>query len=102
MIAEGDTVMFRGTSSGTQGGEFMGVAPAGKRVAVSGDPMIPQLQPKTIQVNSTKLAYVEQGTSDAVVLVHGGLVDFRSWMFQIEPFVQRYRVNSYSRRYHFP
>jgi non-heme chloroperoxidase len=64
--------------------------------------MIPQLQPKTIQVNGTNLAYVEQGTGDAVVLVHGGLVDFRSWMFQIELFAQRYRVISCSRRYHFP
>jgi hypothetical protein len=72
MIAKGDTVMFRGTSSGTQQGEFMGVAPAGKRVAVSGDSMIPQLQPKTSQVNSTNLAYLEQGTGDAVVLVHVG------------------------------
>jgi steroid delta-isomerase-like uncharacterized protein len=36
MIAEGDKVMFRGTSSGTHRGEFMGVAPTGKRVSISG------------------------------------------------------------------
>jgi non-heme chloroperoxidase len=64
--------------------------------------MVAQFQPKTIHINGADLAYIEQGAGDTVVLVHGGLGDFRSWMFQIEPFAQRYRVISYSRRYHFP
>lgn len=64
--------------------------------------MIPQFQPKTIDVNGTDLAYIEQGMGDAVIFVHGGNTDFRSWMFQMEPFAAHYRVISYSRRYHFP
>ncbi len=36
MIAEGDKVMFRGTSSGTHRAEFMGVPPTGKLVSMSG------------------------------------------------------------------
>lgn len=64
--------------------------------------MLPQCQPKTIHINGADLAYMEQGTGDAVILVHGGLGDLRSWMFQMEPFAQHYRVISYSRRYHFP
>jgi pimeloyl-ACP methyl ester carboxylesterase len=63
--------------------------------------MIP-VEPKTIHVNGANLAYIEQGTGVGVVLVHGGNTDFRSWMFQMEPFAQHYRVISYSRRYHFP
>ncbi len=55
-----------------------------------------------IHINGVDLAYIEQGTGDAVVMVHGGNTDFRSWMGQIEPLAQRYHVISYSRRYHFP
>lgn len=64
--------------------------------------MIPQIQPKTIHVNGVDLHYIEQGMGDAVVFVHGGNTDFRSWVPQMQPFVQRYHVISYSRRYHFP
>jgi non-heme chloroperoxidase len=60
------------------------------------------LQQKTIQVNGTELHYIEQGTGDPVVFVHGSLSDFRSWEFQMEPFSKRYRVIAYSRRYHYP
>ncbi len=61
-----------------------------------------QFQPKTIHVNGAELHYLEQGTGDPLVFVHGGLSDFRSWAFQIEPFSQHYRVITYSRRYHYP
>lgn len=60
------------------------------------------LQTKTVHVNGVDLAYVEQGTGDAVVFVHGGVTDYRSWALQIEPFAQHYRVIAFSRRYHFP
>jgi pimeloyl-ACP methyl ester carboxylesterase len=55
-----------------------------------------------IHVNGADLAYIEQGAGDPVVCVHGGINDFRSWLSQLEPFAQRYRVVAYSRRYHFP
>jgi non-heme chloroperoxidase len=64
--------------------------------------MIPQFQPKTIQVNGVDLQYIEQGMGDAVVFVHGGNTDFRSWISQMQAFAQHYHVISYSRRYHFP
>jgi non-heme chloroperoxidase len=64
--------------------------------------MVPQLQAKTVHVNGTDLAYVEQGTGDALVFVHGSLGDYRSWGLQLAPFAERYKVVAYSRRYHWP
>jgi len=34
LSAEGDRVVYRGTNSGTHGGEFMGLSPTGKRYSV--------------------------------------------------------------------
>ena len=36
------------------------------------------------------------------MLVHGSASDYRTWRFQREEFAKRYRVLSYSRRYHWP
>jgi non-heme chloroperoxidase len=57
---------------------------------------------KYITVNDTRLAYVEAGRGDSVVLVHGGLQDYRFWSAHIVDFAKRYRVIAYSRRNHFP
>ncbi len=58
---------------------------------------------QSIRVNDTDLAYIERGTGDAVIFVHGGgATDFRTWGAQIEPFAQHYRVVAYSLRYHYP
>lgn len=64
--------------------------------------MMPQFEPKAIHVNGVDLHYVEQGIGNAVVFVHGGITDFRSWISQMQAFSQHYHVISYSRRYHFP
>jgi non-heme chloroperoxidase len=64
--------------------------------------MVPQFQAKTLHVNGTDLAYVEQGTGDAIVFVHGSLGDYRSWGLQFAPFAERSHVVAYSRRYHWP
>ncbi len=63
--------------------------------------MLAPVQP-TVHVNDTDLAFVERGRGDAVVFVHGGNTDFRSWMSQLDTFEQHYRIVSYSRRYHYP
>jgi pimeloyl-ACP methyl ester carboxylesterase len=57
---------------------------------------------KRVQVNGTELAYVERGKGEAVVLVHGSLVDYRFWAPQEEALSAHYRVISYSRRFHYP
>ncbi len=61
-----------------------------------------QITPKSVLVNGAELHYIERGSGDPVIFVHGSLGDYRTWMPQFEPFAQRYHVISYSRRYHFP
>ena len=53
-------------------------------------------------VDGYKLAFVQAGQGEAVVLVHGALQDHRFWSDLMPTLAQRYRVISYSRRNHFP
>jgi len=57
---------------------------------------------KIAAVNGVKLHYFQNGSGVPVVLIHGGLGDYREWSPQIEPFSQHYRVLDYSRRYNYP
>jgi non-heme chloroperoxidase len=62
------------------------------------------LHPKKIDANDTELHYVEAGEehSQAVVFVHGGLGDYRTWLPQVRTFAERYHAVSYSRRAFYP
>jgi pimeloyl-ACP methyl ester carboxylesterase len=55
-----------------------------------------------IAANGVELHYVDQGQGAPVVLVHGGLADYRSWQPHIEQFSQHHRVIAYSQRYAYP
>lgn len=57
---------------------------------------------KQIEVNGTELHYVEHGEGDPVLFVHGGMSDLRTWGPQMQPFGERYRAISYSRRAYYP
>ena len=59
-------------------------------------------QLKAVQVNGAELHYQDCGSGQPVVLVHGSLSDYRFWAAQVESLSQRFRVISYSRRYHVP
>jgi pimeloyl-ACP methyl ester carboxylesterase len=56
----------------------------------------------TANVNGTVLAYEELGSGDPLVFVHGSASDHRTWNSQKEAFAERFRLISYSRRYHWP
>jgi len=56
----------------------------------------------SIAVNSTRLEYLDHGSGQAVVFVHGGLSDLRVWEFQEEAFADRYRTVVYSFRHYHP
>lgn len=56
----------------------------------------------SIQIDGARLEYIDQGTGDPLVLVHGTLGDYRSWELQMDAFAEHHRTISYSRRYHHP
>ncbi len=56
----------------------------------------------TLQINDVELACEERGKGEPLVLVHGAIGDFRSWENQVAGFATRYRVITYSRRWHYP
>lgn len=55
-----------------------------------------------VGVGDTRLAYVEQGHGEPIVLVHGGMQDYRLWQEHISTLSKTHRVIAYSRRNHFP
>ncbi len=57
---------------------------------------------QTVRVNGVDLHYLEAGSGQPVILVHGSQGDYRNWRFQMEPFSKQFRVIAYSRRYHYP
>lgn len=55
-----------------------------------------------IDVDHYSLEYIEHGTGDPLVLVHGSASDYRTWQGQLDTFSQQFRTIAYSRRYHWP
>jgi pimeloyl-ACP methyl ester carboxylesterase len=53
-------------------------------------------------INNTSIAYFEAGNGEPLVFVHGSASDYRTWQSQRDKFAERYRVLTYSRRYHWP
>lgn len=60
------------------------------------------VEPIKIAANGVELHYIEKGQGEPLILLHGGVGDYRSWDLQFDEFAKNYRVISYSRRYHFP
>ncbi len=58
--------------------------------------------PQVIVVNGAELTYVEAGSGDPVILVHGTTCDLRTWRDQLIPIGKHYRAMTYSRRGHYP
>ena len=68
----------------------------------SGRASAPAGAPTRVVVNGVELHYIEAGEGEPVILLHGGQGDYRAWQPQILVLKPRYRVISYSRRYHHP
>jgi pimeloyl-ACP methyl ester carboxylesterase len=57
---------------------------------------------KTVSVNGAQLAYIDRGSGDAVIFVHGSPIDLRIWEKQMAVFSEYHRAIAYSRRYSWP
>ncbi len=57
---------------------------------------------KSVHVNGVNLPYLERGTGQLVVLVHGGISDLTAWEPILGLVARRYRAIAYSRRYAWP
>lgn len=55
-----------------------------------------------VTINGRAFEYREIGEGEPLVLVHGSASDYRTWHLQEEVFAERFRVISFSRRYHWP
>jgi pimeloyl-ACP methyl ester carboxylesterase len=61
-----------------------------------------ELPAKHVAVDGGRLAYVETGRGPPLVLVHGGMQDYRTWAGHMAALGQHFHVIAYSRRNHFP
>lgn len=82
------------------GGRALGTAPPGESPPPAATPIA--LVAGVVTVNGTQLHYVEAGSGDPLIFVHGSLGSFDSWRDQIAAFARHFRVISYSRRFHPP
>jgi pimeloyl-ACP methyl ester carboxylesterase len=57
---------------------------------------------KTINVNNYPLAYREEGQGDPVVLVHGSMLDYRTWNVVVPELAKKHRVLALSLRHYYP
>src|SRR5437667_10486634 len=60
----------------------------------------PQAQAaKEVEINGVRLQYVEQGSGEAMVFVHGAPSDLSSWEPVREGIASKYRFLAYTQRY---
>lgn len=57
---------------------------------------------KSLSVNGYEMAFVERGSGEPVIFVHGTVSDYRYFRGQMEPFAERYRTIALSLRHSYP
>ena len=63
---------------------------------------VAQSDVRHVTANGADFAYIEAGTGDPLLLIHGGGGDYRVWTRQVAVWAKSYRVIAYSRRNHWP
>lgn len=57
---------------------------------------------KTIRVNNYSMAYIEKGQGEPLLLIHGALQDYRTWLTHINEFSEYNRTIAVSLRHYYP
>lgn len=71
-------------------------------ILVAAVPASAALPVRHVALGDTSLAYIERGQGEPIILVHGGLQDYRVWEPHMATLARHHRVIAYSRRNHFP
>lgn len=61
-----------------------------------------QLEVKTLRINNYEMSYVERGSGEPLILVHGSLSDYRTWLPLMNEFSETNRTISVSLRHYYP
>lgn len=59
-------------------------------------------QPKSINVRGEKMHYIEKGSGEPIILIHGAIGDYNAWALQMDTLALNHRVIAISRRYAWP
>ncbi len=54
---------------------------------------------QSVEVRGEKMHYVQQGSGEPIILVHGAISDYSVWSLQMDTLAENYRVIAISRRY---
>lgn len=57
---------------------------------------------QSVYIDGEKLHYIEQGSGEPLIFIHGAIGDYRAWISRMEPYSNHYHVIAYSRRYAYP
>jgi len=61
-----------------------------------------KIKVKTLRVNNYDMAYVEKGNGEPLILVHGALSDYRTWLPLIDEFSEENHTIAVSLRHYYP
>ena len=59
-------------------------------------------KPQSVYVNGEKLHYIQQGSGEPLIFIHGTVGDYRVWIPRVEEYSKNFEVIAYSRRYAYP
>ncbi len=64
--------------------------------------MITTANTTTLSLNKYEFNYVEKGSGEKIIFIHGSASDRRTWNKTIDTLAEDYQTIAYSRRYHWP